>query len=1210
MATTAVLSASAKPGRAQQPQAQPQHGPPLRAQTPLSAGSTRTQKHRSSNVFWIKLNFTVKAARLQSLKRHKYQHLQEEALLRARGLLKNWEDGPVLLIEDLYRQATTSASASASAGNEDANELLNYTPEALALRFSLRNDSAVLSAVKELWTIDTGPRDALGCIDLKAYTSLFRRIAKCVDAEAFPQTRTAHPHHQVPKRMEQTIHEDWKRDSKGESEMSFANFFDSVFELADLWCETIDVDEYVDFLRRVKDRISERKTKKKNKAGPVLIGKRVLRPMKKVRPLDEDDSEEDEDESESNSTSEGSEEDSDTTEPVSVVTSDTSGGGDDGFAHSSMVHRFLTVKNLGVKNPTTSSQTRKISSATSSQSLQPQRHQLDAAGRFVAIAHQQQLVQRQSFSAQQQRQDRRPSGVTTLRFGDDGTEHIALVTNSSSNNEPDGGLSALVAGGTAFQPTAAAVGGSRGSSLAQMKPINGNEGPRKTSSGELVTEARPRTPMVVVHVVESGLDGIINSSLGSGSEASGLRSSTNRIGFAPVTRHAILSLARSPNRNPLGSSGFRDVVFHAMNGKSEGPHSGMTMASASGTADSSHFGSIVGAHLHAAAAPAAVVGATPGDRLGSLASGSRSEPRRLRLFTATSEAPSSTSNTRPVTRQSPQQVDPSRSSYTLGTPAAAATSTSPLLLLRPSVVSTPVKSRARQSATPQQQRKRMLPPMSPGAVQPQTRTSPYRLARDGNDSDPASNNSTLSSGPMDLSTSYQTTSYAADPSSRTNTVKASVNGSSSLSALDPFAKSAAPLWYGLKPMKEPSRGKLAKRARTPSPATVTTTPTTRAQKDEIGEPGGPLRPVHQGQRDDPNSLHVSPWDTYEDDDAFDSDFLLGRDWQAFSLIGNDAPAVTPAAAAHEPKLALGSSSSPLKSPHGKRQQQKSRPQQYTSSIAGPETKRHAECYADGPSLIVTSLGSSPAKPSHSFSVPETGNEVPSTGNLETSASSTASGSSDNTTEHIHPSHQQLTTAFSGEIEQLHISKSSLHQHELLPRNASREKGFAGWQDGLAPAPDPELGELQWVAGIGKPVSLEPNNVGLSQPIFPIRSQGCSRCEKRPEDCGLDHCEVAARMQGLESVQSSSLLGLERQKSPVFKLEKRRATLRVPYEDDDVAVHERANRELLDDVTILLNARRELILQPNEGDNGLAKLHVPPTRSEMMKRRYMYTFGRT
>lgn len=1189
--TTAVaLGPNAKPERMAQ-------------QAPLSAGSTRTRKHRSSSVFWIKLNFTVKTARLQSLKRHKYQHLQEEALLKARGLLKNWEDGPVLLIEDLYRQATSAASGG---DTDDAHELRNYTPEALALRFSLRNDPAVLSAVKELWTIDTGPRDALGCIDRRAYTALFRRIAKCVDAEAFPRAARQ----PVPKRMEQTIHEDWTRDSKGEAQMSFANFFDSVFELADLWCETIHVDDYVHFLRRVRDRISERKTKTKAKkmTGTSSSGKRVLRPMKKVRPLDADDSEA--------STSEGSDEAADTKEeelqtgPAPPVFSpEASGGAGDGFAHSSMVHRFLTVKSLGVKSPAASHQVvspaRKIHSATSSLgSQQPQHyHEQDAAGMFMAIARQQQLVQRQSFSAQQQRQERQPSGVTTtLRLGDGGSGRIALVTNDTGSNG-NGNLSALMAGGTAFLPATAV--GSRGNSLSQMQPNQESSTGLglKKASGDIVIEARPRTPTIAVHVVESGLDGISVKQAAADelgpehTEASVPKLSVTKTGFAAATRHAILSFARTPNRNPLAApGGFQDVVFNAMHGISGSSQ----MASAvSGHSDASNFGSIVGSQFRAATAAPAMESPVAATSVGYVSGGQSSTPApRLRSVSRqpspglTVKAPI-TSSRGAVAQQSETDSKHSqpvssyhRSSYSNAAPTPAATSTpSPLLKRRPSGSTTPVNPRARPSeAALRQQKKRGLPPMSP-VTRLQPRASPYRLAHDDGDTSAddtvvANNNYNLSE-PVDLSTSYHMTNYAMDPSSRTNssnpTMRASANGSSSLFALEPYTKSAAsaaPLWYGLRSTKEPRSGKTAsKRARTPSP-TMTTTPPVRSHRVDVSDSGRVSEQL-KGQSDDLDSLHASPWDTCEDDDAFDSDFLLGRDWQSSSLV--DGASIAAAAVAHDSKSSLalssGSSLSPTSRDKQSRQQQKTIPQQQVHSVAisKPEVERNTKSYAAVPSLIVTSLGfSSPAKLSHSFSVPETGNDDPSSSSSLLASASASSIPRSDATRPMGMTHLEqlplLPTAPVREIEQLLISRSPLHQHDPLPRNASREKGAAGWRDGLVSTVDAHLelrGERSASVYLNS-VSLEPDSVGLSRPM-----------------------------------------------SPMFKMEKRRATAGVHEENAELSDHSHANRELLDDVTILLNARRELILRPkqNETDDGLAKLHAS-TRSEMMKRRFKYTFGRT
>ncbi|POM78340.1 Hypothetical protein PHPALM_4138, partial [Phytophthora palmivora] len=252
---------------------------------------------RSPSVLWLKLNFTIKTARLQTLKRQKYQHLQEEALLKARGLLKNWEDG-VVLTEDLYSRARSE---------HEAQEILNYTPEALALRFSLRNHPDVIDAVKQLWSVEL-PRDEMGCIDQHGYASLFRRVGRSLEPDASKRRL---------RRMEKTIQEDWIRDSKGESMMSFSNFFDSVFELADLWCETIDVEEYITFLRRLVLRVSTMRNDE---------GKRLLRSLKHIKAIDDDEESssdeepssevDDEEELPSEGDSDDDDDDNDDNEPV------------------------------------------------------------------------------------------------------------------------------------------------------------------------------------------------------------------------------------------------------------------------------------------------------------------------------------------------------------------------------------------------------------------------------------------------------------------------------------------------------------------------------------------------------------------------------------------------------------------------------------------------------------------------------------------------------------------------------------------------------------------------------------------------------------------------------------------------------------------------------------------------------------------------------
>ena len=44
--------------------------------------------------------------------------------------------------------------------------------------------------------------------------------------------------------LDEILNEDWNHDSKGENKMSKDNLYESLFELADIWCPTADKKEY------------------------------------------------------------------------------------------------------------------------------------------------------------------------------------------------------------------------------------------------------------------------------------------------------------------------------------------------------------------------------------------------------------------------------------------------------------------------------------------------------------------------------------------------------------------------------------------------------------------------------------------------------------------------------------------------------------------------------------------------------------------------------------------------------------------------------------------------------------------------------------------------------------------------------------------------------------------------------------------------------
>ena len=45
--------------------------------------------------------------------------------------------------------------------------------------------------------------------------------------------------------------EDWLDDNKGKEQMDYPDFFDALFELADMWCDTVDAGDYARLLNQL-----------------------------------------------------------------------------------------------------------------------------------------------------------------------------------------------------------------------------------------------------------------------------------------------------------------------------------------------------------------------------------------------------------------------------------------------------------------------------------------------------------------------------------------------------------------------------------------------------------------------------------------------------------------------------------------------------------------------------------------------------------------------------------------------------------------------------------------------------------------------------------------------------------------------------------------------------------------------------------------------
>ena len=108
------------------------------------------------------------------------------------------------------------------------------TPEMKATRAAMRHEPKV-AAVLDLWW-DTTDLDGNGCIDRDEYVELGKALYRSIIGDGNEEEA-----------LKSAI-ADWEEDSKGHSAMDGDHFKEAIFELADLWTDTLEADEYVAFL--------------------------------------------------------------------------------------------------------------------------------------------------------------------------------------------------------------------------------------------------------------------------------------------------------------------------------------------------------------------------------------------------------------------------------------------------------------------------------------------------------------------------------------------------------------------------------------------------------------------------------------------------------------------------------------------------------------------------------------------------------------------------------------------------------------------------------------------------------------------------------------------------------------------------------------------------------------------------------------------------
>eukprot|EP00667_Euglena_gracilis_P006814 EG_transcript_6872 len=113
-------------------------------------------------------------------------------------------------------------------------DLQFYTPEMLGARQALRSNPNVLAALHGMWRVV--PKKLHFLVDraiyFEVYAKLYRQLVPNRPAGA----------------ISCSLAQDWEHDRQGSQVLSMEMFFDSMFDLTDMWCDTVTEEEYVHFI--------------------------------------------------------------------------------------------------------------------------------------------------------------------------------------------------------------------------------------------------------------------------------------------------------------------------------------------------------------------------------------------------------------------------------------------------------------------------------------------------------------------------------------------------------------------------------------------------------------------------------------------------------------------------------------------------------------------------------------------------------------------------------------------------------------------------------------------------------------------------------------------------------------------------------------------------------------------------------------------------
>jgi hypothetical protein len=160
---------------------------------------------------------------------------------------------------DLIEARRLKALADHDAGATSTHDLREqgnlhlYNHENLSKRIALRQHPRIVEILEVWWRAAKVHLDEDGddTLDFEEYCIFHDRLVRGFRTS----TETDEDVHISEEDARVALEEDWAADNRGDGRVDKDEFFDSVFQLADAWCETVELQEHCDYLKHLYARV-------------------------------------------------------------------------------------------------------------------------------------------------------------------------------------------------------------------------------------------------------------------------------------------------------------------------------------------------------------------------------------------------------------------------------------------------------------------------------------------------------------------------------------------------------------------------------------------------------------------------------------------------------------------------------------------------------------------------------------------------------------------------------------------------------------------------------------------------------------------------------------------------------------------------------------------------------------------------------------------